>query len=92
MDDTSRDSIEEEIIIDNDDLGSDFDDDEPLMALNDLDDDPPGQGQKRRSIQERKKTPLKRVTFASGVDDDCDDDDEEKDLSTSEVKINSRTY
>ena len=82
MDDKSRDSIEEEIITDDDDLGSDLDDDEPLMTMNDLEDDLRGQGQKRMSIQERKGTAFKRVTFVSDVEDE-----DEKDTSTDQVKI-----
>ena len=88
MDNKSRDSIEEEIITDDDDLGSDLDDDAPLMTLNDLENESGGQGQKRRSIHERKGTPFKRVTFACDVDDDSDnddDDEQEEDMSTTQV-------
>ena len=86
MDDKSRDSIEE-IIIDDGDLGSDLDDDEPLMTMNDLGDDFRGQGPKRRSIHERKGTPFKRVTFACDVDDYCGDDGEDmEDTSQDQVK------
>ena len=88
MDDKSRDSIEEEIIIDDDDIGSDLDDDEPLMTMNDLEDESGGQRPKRRSISERKGTPFKRVTFACDVDDDCDDDDEDMgDTSQDQVTL-----
>ena len=91
MDNKSRDSIEEEIIIDDDDLGSDLDDDAPLMTMTDLENESEGQGEKRRSILERKGTPFKRVTFACDVNDDCDnnceDDEAEEDISTGQVQI-----
>ena len=88
MDDKSRDSIEEEIIIDDDELGSDLDNDEPLMTMNDLEDDSGGQGPKRRSIHERKGKPFRRVTFACDVDDHSHDDDEDmEDTSQDQVTL-----